>query len=107
MFAVVMEFATWLADFLFSKRKTYHGRHWTDTVDTVESDYHPMPELCAYPGLWQARCEGRFDYLRVPLKTLNVLIRIGSEVDRMISLRNYRWNNVPMTEWPESWRAIA
>lgn len=101
--AVTMEFLVWLMDFLFSKRKTYHGRHWTDTVDTVPVDYHPTPEMLAYPGLWEARCSERFDYLRVPLKTFNVLMRIGREIDRVVSLSNYRWKDVPMNEWPEVW----
>jgi hypothetical protein len=104
MFAVVMEFLVWLADFLFSKRKNYHGRHWADTVSKVDADYHPMPELCAYPGLWEARCSGHLDYLRVPLKVFYPLIKMGKEIDRTVRLSNYQWRNVPLSEWPENWR---
>lgn len=113
MFAVVMEFLVWLADFLFSKRKSYVGTHWTDTVSKVEYDYHPTPQLCTYPNLWEARLrqakKGSADceisaYLRAPLRVFYSLLAIGREVDRIIWLSDYRWKDVPLTEWPESWR---
>lgn len=113
MVAVIMEFLVWLADFLFSKRKTYVGTHWADTVSKVEYDYHPLPECCAYPSLWEARLrksdKGMADctisaYLRVPLKAFYGLLAIGREIDRIVYLSDYRWKDVSMTEWPESWR---
>jgi hypothetical protein len=94
MFAVVMEFMAWLADYLFSKRTTYHGRHWTDTVDTVPADYHPTPELCGYPGLWAARVDRSVYYLVERVSALPRAIRIAST-------SNWGWMNIPTDEWPE------
>lgn len=104
MIAVIGEFACWLMDFLFSKRKSYEGRHWTETVQTVSVDYHPMPELCAYPSLWEARVSGRVDYLRVSLKVFYALVKVGREIDKAVWLSDYRWRDVPLNEWPESWK---
>ena len=104
MLAVIMEFVTWATDYLFSKRKQTIGKHRPETVSTVESSYHPMPELCAYPGLWEARVSGRVDYLRVPLKVFYSLVKVGREIDKAVWLSNYRWRDVPLNEWPESWK---
>lgn len=105
MISVIMEFASWAIDFLFSKRKNYVGTHWTSTVDIVPPEYHPLPECCAYPALWEARVSGRVDYLRVPLKVFYALNRVGREIDKAVMLSNYRWADVPLSEWPEGWRA--
>lgn len=104
MIAVIMEFLVWLADFLFQKRTAYHGNHWADTVKPVPRDWHPMPELCAYPGLWEARCRGTADYLRAPYKAFKAIVQIAREFDRVIALDNYGWKDVPVNEWPQSWR---
>lgn len=105
MIAVVMEFVCWLVDYLFSKRKTIVGKHRPETVTEVSHSYHPMPECCAYPGLWEARVSGRVDYLRVPLKVFYALVGVGKEIDRAMWLSNYRWAEVTTDEWPESWKA--
>lgn len=104
MIAVVMEFLVWLVDFLFSERKQTVGRHRPETVIRVVADYHPDLALAKYRGLWHARMTGRSDYLRTPLRTFYAIVKVAREIDRTLSLSNYRWSDTPFDQWPESWR---
>lgn len=98
MTVVIMEFLVWLKDFLFSRRKNYQGRHWTDTVDTVEPTYCPSP--IKYPGLWVARIEGTAYYLRVQARSLSRVVELKA-MQKVMS--HWGWLNVPTNEWPELW----
>lgn len=106
MIATIMEFATWLKGYLFGKRSKVVGKHWKHTIQIVPITYHPMPELCGYPALWEARVSGRVDYLRAPLKALYALAWVGKEIDRIMRLNDYRWAVVDIEEWPESWKEV-
>lgn len=96
MIAVIMEFLVWLEDFLFSRRKSYQGRHYQP--EKVAKDYHPMPELCGYPGLWRARIDGSISYLKVHIDLIPRLARLSA-------MQNWGWLNYSTDEWPEVWRA--
>lgn len=97
MIAVIMEFLVWLVDFLFSKRKSYEGRHWTDTVSIVKPDYYPdAVGLAKYPGLWQARMYGTAYYLKERVSVLQWAVR-------QRATQNWGWLNYSTDEWPEVW----
>jgi hypothetical protein len=104
--AAVMELLVWLKDYLFSERKSYAGRHFEDTVEIVQPDWHPEYSHVTYKGLWRARFRrtAEFAFLRIPAKTFRAWMMIEDEIEQVISLDNWKWMNVPLNQWPEGWK---
>ena len=78
----------------------YASRHAPAAVQEVPITYIPAGAKVRYKELWRARMEGTADYLRVPLYRLEEMYQRGL-ADR---LSNWRWVNVPSSEWPVAWQ---
>jgi hypothetical protein len=104
--SVFAELGIWMFGYLFGKRKNYTGRHCPDTIDKVPLNWHPEPEELRYQGLWAARFTryAQYGFLRIPANFFKGWISLTYEIGLVVALSDWKWLDVPFTEWPVEWR---
>lgn len=78
----------------------YESRHAPDRVIQVARNYIPAGAVVRYKELWRARIDGTAEFLRVPVAQLEACYQ-KALAER---LSEWRWLNVPSSEWPTVWQ---